>query len=139
MVHAWIHTPTRYNKDVWIRLNEDGYCYNYVCTHVDHDLIIVGKDPKATMEMTQAIYAVNFIGPPDYYLGNDCRGPWLVVHWTQEISDGSNKMSGMHGWIFDEVFKLDGDWQPASLCIKDTMLYTNYDRYNAMQYKQTYI
>ena len=24
-------------------------------------------------------------------------------------------------------------------CIKDTMLYTNYDRYNAMQYKQTYI
>jgi predicted metal-dependent RNase len=42
----------------------------------------VGKDPKAMMEMTQAIHAVKSIGPPDCYLGNDCKkdrqGRWCI-------------------------------------------------------------
>jgi hypothetical protein len=33
----------------------------------------VGKDPKATTEMMQAICAANSIGPPDCFLGNDCK------------------------------------------------------------------
>ena len=74
-------TPTRYDNDVWIRLNEDGDCYDYVCTHVD-DFMIVGKNPQAIMDMTQAMYAVKSIGPPDYYLGNDYKkdrqGRWAI-------------------------------------------------------------
>ena len=37
------------------------------------DYMIVGTDPTAIMDMSPAIYAVKFIGPPDYYLGNDRR------------------------------------------------------------------
>ncbi len=74
-------SPTRYDNDVWIRLNEDGDCYDYICTHVD-DFMIVGKDPQAIMDMIQAIYAVKSIGPPDYYLGNDYKkdrqGRWCI-------------------------------------------------------------
>jgi hypothetical protein len=74
-------TQTRYDKDVWIHLNEEGTCYDYVCTHVD-DFMIVGKDPNAIMDMIQAIYAVKSIGPPDYYLGNDYKkdrqGRWCI-------------------------------------------------------------
>jgi hypothetical protein len=74
-------TQTRYDKDVWIRLNEKGDCYDYVCTHVD-DFMIVGRDPQAVMDMIQAIYAVKSIGPPDYYLGNDYKkdrkGRWCI-------------------------------------------------------------
>ncbi len=65
-------SPTRCDNDVWIRLNEDGDCYDYVCAHAD-DFMIVGKNPKAMMDMMQAIYAVKSIGPPDYYLGNDYK------------------------------------------------------------------
>ena len=74
-------TPTRYDNDVWIRLNKDGNCYDYICTHVD-DFMIVGTDPTAIMKMIQAIYAVKSIGPPDYYLGNDYKldsqGRWCI-------------------------------------------------------------
>jgi hypothetical protein len=48
--------PTRYDKDVWIRLNKAGECYNYVCTHVD-DFMIVGTN-QSVMDMIQSIYAV---------------------------------------------------------------------------------
>jgi hypothetical protein len=40
---------TRYDNDVWIRLNAGKECYDYVCTHVD-DFMIVGRDPKDIME-----------------------------------------------------------------------------------------
>jgi hypothetical protein len=73
--------PTRYDKDVWIHLNEAGDVYNYMCTHVD-DFMIVARDPQAIMEMIQAIYVVKYIGPPDYYLGNDYKkdrqGRWRI-------------------------------------------------------------
>ena len=72
---------TRYDKDVWIRLNKDGECYDYVCTHVD-DFMIVGKDPQAVMDLIQSIYAIKSIGPPDYHLGNDYKkdkkGRWCI-------------------------------------------------------------
>ena len=81
--HWYLHFPaslsgigftlTQYDKDVWIQLNEDGDCYDYICKHVD-DFMIVGKDPKAIMDMIQAIYAVKSIdGPPNYNLGNDYK------------------------------------------------------------------
>jgi hypothetical protein len=73
--------PTRYDKDIWIQLNEAGDCYDYICTHVD-DFMIVGTNPQSVMDMIQSIYAVKSIGPPDYYLGNDYKkdqqGRWCV-------------------------------------------------------------
>jgi hypothetical protein len=38
--------PTHYDKDVWIRLNVAGECYDYVCTHVD-DFMIVGTSQSS--------------------------------------------------------------------------------------------
>ena len=37
--------PTRYDRDVWIRMADDGSHYEYICTHVD-DFMIVTKAPK---------------------------------------------------------------------------------------------
>ena len=39
-----------------------------------NDFVMVGNDSKAIMEMIQAIYGTaKFIGPADYYLGNDYK------------------------------------------------------------------
>ena len=73
--------PTRYDKDVWIRLNEDGDCYDYICTHVD-DFMIVSKNPQSIMDQLKAIYAIKSIGEPEYYLENDYKrdekGRWAI-------------------------------------------------------------
>ena len=36
--------PTKYDREVWVRMREDDVGYDYVCTHVD-DFKIVVKDP----------------------------------------------------------------------------------------------
>ena len=36
--------PTRYDRDVWMRLRHSEEGYDYICTHVD-DFKIVAKDP----------------------------------------------------------------------------------------------
>ena len=74
---------TRFDNDVWIRLDESGKMYEYLCTHVD-DFMIVSKDPKIAMAEIQSVYLVkdSSKGPPDYYLGNDYKkdkkGRWAI-------------------------------------------------------------
>jgi hypothetical protein len=75
--------PTRYDPDVWIRMNESGTGYEYVCTHVD-DFMIIAKKPAVIMAALQDVYQINesSIGPPEYYLGNDYKkdrkGRWCI-------------------------------------------------------------
>jgi len=64
--------PTRYDKDVWIRLSEDKTHYEYICTYVD-DFMIASKQPEAIMELIKKEYSVKGEGPPLYYLGNDYK------------------------------------------------------------------
>ena len=40
--------PTRYDRDVWLRLREDDTGYDYMCTHLDN-FKIVARDPGCLM------------------------------------------------------------------------------------------
>ena len=64
--------PTRYDNDVWIRQYEDGDSYDYIYIHVD-DFMTVGKRAQRIMDEIKSVYTVKAEGPPDYYLGNDCK------------------------------------------------------------------
>ncbi len=73
--------PTRYDRDVWMRLrhSEDGY--DYICTHVD-DFKIVAKDPDYWLVKIKERFLVKTSGKPDYYLGNDYRFEGNEGIWT---------------------------------------------------------
>ena len=74
---------TRFDNDVWIRLDESGKMYEYICTHVD-DFMICSRNPKRVMEEICSVYLVkeSSKGPPSYYLGNDYKkdkkGRWCI-------------------------------------------------------------
>jgi hypothetical protein len=72
-------TPTRYDRDVWMRLRESADGYDYICTHVD-DFKIVAKDPERWMEMVKGTFLVKESGERDYYLGNN-----YVYHKAQDL------------------------------------------------------
>ena len=74
---------TRFDNDVWIRLDESGKHYEYICTHVD-DFMICSKNAQRIMDEICSVYLVkeSSKGPPSYYLGNDYRkdkkGRWCI-------------------------------------------------------------
>jgi Reverse transcriptase (RNA-dependent DNA polymerase). len=73
--------PTRYDRDVWMRLRESGDGYDYICTHVD-DFKIVAKDPERWMEMIKGTFLVKESGERDYYLGNNYKYHSAHDVWT---------------------------------------------------------
>eukprot|EP00957_Ditylum_brightwellii_P015114 1139773-Ditylum_brightwellii.AAC.1 len=58
--------PTRFNRDVWIRLSKSGHTYEYICMHVD-DFCIFSIAPDVVMKQIQVVYKVKSVGPPEYY------------------------------------------------------------------------
>ena len=66
--------PTRFDNDIWIRLDKTATCYEYMCTHID-DFMIVSKNPEKIMKEIEKVFKVkdDSKGPPDYYLGNDYK------------------------------------------------------------------
>jgi hypothetical protein len=74
---------TRFDNDVWIRLDDSGKRYEYICTHVD-DFMICSRNPKRVMDEICSVYLVKdkSKGPPSYYLGNDYKkdkkGRWCI-------------------------------------------------------------
>ena len=62
--------PTRYDRDVWMRLREDESGYDYLCTHVD-DFKVVAKDPQRWVNAIAGAFQLKCSGAPDYYLGMD--------------------------------------------------------------------
>ena len=65
---------TRFDNDVWIRLDKKRNSYEYLCTHVD-DFMICSKDPEQVMKQIESTYLVkdSSKGAPSYYLGNDYK------------------------------------------------------------------
>jgi len=63
---------TRFDPDVWIRLNESKDGYDFVGTHTD-DLKAVGKNgfPSRFFEDLQIRYHMKGTGEPAFHLGND--------------------------------------------------------------------
>ena len=76
-------TQTRFDNDVWLRLDESGKQYEYICTHVD-DFMICSKNAQRVMDEICTVYLVKdkSKGPPSYYLGNDykkdSKGRWCI-------------------------------------------------------------
>ena len=50
-------SQTRSDNDVWIRLDEYGDHYEYVCTHVD-DFMLFSKKPDRIMKEVDSVYLV---------------------------------------------------------------------------------
>jgi hypothetical protein len=73
--------PTRYDRDVWMRLRDTNDGYDYICTHVD-DFKIVAKDPHAWMDKIAKSFLVKESGPREYYLGNDYKFHDESNTWT---------------------------------------------------------
>ena len=48
---------TRFDNGVWIRLDESGDHYKYICTHVD-DFMICSKKPDRIMKEVESVYLV---------------------------------------------------------------------------------
>ena len=73
--------PTRYDRDVWMRLRDTKDGYDYICTHVD-DFKIVAKDPSIWMKRIESTFLVKESGPRDYYLGNNYKYHDGLDVWT---------------------------------------------------------
>ena len=62
--------PSKFDRDVLIKLAKSGDHYNYICTYVD-DFMIASKAPEGVMEIIKKEYYIKVEGPPDCHLGND--------------------------------------------------------------------
>ncbi|CAJ1946205.1 unnamed protein product [Cylindrotheca closterium] len=60
--------PTRYDRDVWMRLGEGKSGYNYLCTHVNN-FKNVSKDPQRWVNAIVGAFQLKCSGAPDYHLG----------------------------------------------------------------------
>ena len=63
-------TPSRFDRDVWMRLRDDETGYDYICTHVD-DFKVVAKEPEMWIDRIAGAFLIKEHGPRKYYLGND--------------------------------------------------------------------
>ena len=64
------YLPSRFDRDIWMRLRDDKSGYDYICTHVDA-LKIVAKDPTIWNDRIAAVCLIKEHGARSYYLGND--------------------------------------------------------------------
>ncbi len=92
---------SRYDRDVWMRKDEENVCYEYICTHVD-DFMIVSMHPEKVMEQIQGVYTVKSVGPPDYYLGNDYKkdrkGRWMIG-CKKYLKEAISRVDAMFGEV----------------------------------------
>ena len=58
-------SPTRFDRDVWIKLADYGDHYEHICTYVD-DFLIASKKPDVIMDLIKKEYHIKVEGPPDY-------------------------------------------------------------------------
>ncbi len=73
--------PSRYDRDVWMRLRDKKDGYDYICTHVD-DFKIVAQDADSWLTKISHNFLVKSHGPRSYYLGNDYTYHEDLDLWT---------------------------------------------------------
>jgi hypothetical protein len=57
--------PSRFDRDVWMRLRDDNNGFDYICTHVD-DSKVVGKDPMVWIDRITGAFLIKEHGPRNY-------------------------------------------------------------------------
>ena len=77
--------PSRFDRDVWIRLRDTKDGYDFICTHVDNFKVVV-KDPDILTERVASVFLIKEHGPRKYHLGNDCKYHDDQDMWTYGIS-----------------------------------------------------
>ncbi len=94
-------TPTRYDRDVWMRMRESHDGYDYICTHVD-DFKIVARDPSYWMTRVEQAFLVKESGPPSYYLGND---------YTYHEGDGQDMWTyGCKTYVEESIRRVESEF-----------------------------
>ena len=112
--------PTRFDNDVWIRLDETGKMYEYLCTHVD-DFMIVSRKPETAMAEIQSVYLVkdSSKGPPDYYLGNDYKkdkkGRWCIG-CKKYLTEAVSRVEKIFGELPKKVSPMEDGDHPEEDC-----------------------
>ena len=109
-------TPSRFDRDVWMRLRNDSTGYDYICTHVD-DFKIVAKNPTSWVDRIAAIFLVKEHGPRSYYLGNDYTYHDGQDIWTYGVqtyaTEAVAKVERLYGTLPKESTPLPvGDCHP---------------------------
>jgi len=62
--------PSRFDRDVWMRMRDTKDGFDYICTHVD-DFKVVAKEPMQWIDRIAGAFLIKEHGPRLYYLGND--------------------------------------------------------------------
>ena len=62
--------PSRYDRDVWMRLRDDKSGYDFIYTHVG-ELKVVAKNPSIWIEQIASTFIIKEHGPRSYYRNND--------------------------------------------------------------------
>jgi hypothetical protein len=85
---------TRFDNDVWIRLNIDGNVYDYLCTHVDN-FMICAKDAKL-------------------YNGSHQKSLHYQGHWTTELLSWDERLERQARMMVNRMQKVPKRGRQAS-------------------------
>jgi len=55
-------TPSRFNRDVWMRMRDTNDSFDYICTDVD-DFKVVAKDPMMWIDRIAGALLIKEHGP----------------------------------------------------------------------------
>ena len=82
-LRTWNVSPSYFNRDIWMRIHDDGTACNYICTHVT-DYSVVIQYPIMWIDHIIAVFLVKEYGPQYYYLVNaytyyDGQDTWTYV------------------------------------------------------------
>jgi hypothetical protein len=74
ILRGWGFTPSRFDPDVWYRLDESTDMYEYIGTHTD-DLLVVGPPglPDKMIATLRTIFTIKGGGEPEFHLGCDYK------------------------------------------------------------------
>ena len=68
-IRTFDFTPSRFDREIWMRLCDDKTGYEYICTHVD-DFKIVTKHPTIWIDRIASLFLTIGRVSCSYYIGN---------------------------------------------------------------------
>jgi hypothetical protein len=74
ILRGWGFTPSRFDPDVWYRLDKSTDMYEYIGAHTD-DLLVVGPPglPDKMIATLRTIFTIKGGGEPEFHLGCDYK------------------------------------------------------------------
>ena len=63
-------TPSRFDRDIWMRLRDEQTGYDYIFNHID-DFTVITKNPPVWIGRIASMFFIKEHVPRNYYLGNN--------------------------------------------------------------------